>query len=272
MIRRIERSVVLASVALAATAVVFAVALARAWTIDPAVPAADAATAVTPDGVLADGPVEPRVPSQAALTSTALALAVDNDPFQASRSRPEPYRMPGDPSPQVAFEPAPPPPPPPFRLVGTVALAEGGLAVLQVEDEAPSIVGIGESVRGYRLESVEPTSALMSGDGRTLQLSLADASPQGAQQAQRGRGARGQRGNGPGRGAADQRAAQAASVLDRLRESGAPPQVLEQMMRNLERTLGDIRSDSTVVIFRGRASRPDTLDTRHPDPDRVEPR
>jgi hypothetical protein len=37
-------------------------------------------------------------------------------------------------------------------------------------------------------------------------------------------------------------------------------------MRNLERSLGEVRTDSSVVIFRGRVSRPDTLDVRHPDP------
>jgi hypothetical protein len=267
MMRRIDRSVVFASVALAATAIVFVVALARAWTVETVEPADEAVAVRTVDGVIADGPpAEPRVPSQAALSTTAIALAVDNDPFQQSRSRPEPYRMPGDPSPEVAFVAPPPPPPPPFRLVGTVALAEGGLAVLQVDDDAPSIVNVGESLRGYRLESVQPTSALLSSDGRTLQLSLADATPQSSQPAQRGRGARGQRGNGPGRGNAEGRAAQAAAVLDRLRESGAPAQVLEQVMRNLERSFEEVRSDTSVVIIRGRVSRPDTLDIRHPDP------
>jgi hypothetical protein len=267
MMRRMDRSVVFASVALAAAATVFVVALARAWTVEPVVPADEAAVALTVDGVIADGPpAEPRVPSQAALSSTAIALAVDNDPFQQSRARPEPYRMPADPTPETPFVAPPPPPTPPFRLVGTVALVEGGLAVLQVEDDAPSIVTVGESLRGYRLESVQPTSALMSSDGRTLQLSLADATPASAQAAERGRGGRGQRGNAPGRGNADGRAAQAAAVLDRLRESGAPAQVLEQMMRNLERSLGEVRTDSSVVIFRGRVSRPDTLDVRHPDP------
>lgn len=262
MRRPTDRTLFLAAGGFAAAALVFAVALARALTLEPT-PIDDGAGAVLrppgePSSASADAAREegdhaveraranepglapedeattrpptaglPEVDgapaAERALTLEALSLAVDNDPFQPDRRRPpEPYRMPGD----FVDEPeaAPPPPPPPFRLLGTAAMEGGGLAVMQVEDALPRVLEVGESLMGYTLAEVAGDAATLMGDGRTLTLTVAQAEARPEpERPQRGRS----RGNGDDDDDDDRARAQSErqEVLQRT---------LERQMRGLE--------------------------------------
>jgi|GEM_PF-2380993 len=104
---------------------------------------------------------------------------VSRNPFRPERARAAGrYRLPGTEAPAVpdaapVFE-APPPPPmrpplPDFRLVGTVSLEGGrGLAAIQVSGAPPRVVNVGDSLAGFRLESVTPTEARLRGQDTTL--------------------------------------------------------------------------------------------------------
>ena len=272
MRRTLDRRIMLSVTALAGAALLFAYALARAVTVEPT-EVADAPADAVPTPVPPDEPMtEARVPSESRLTSDALRLAVDNDPFQADRRPPQPYRMPGD---AIEIEPSRPmveaPPPPPFRLLGTISVPGSGLALMQVEETTPLVVNVGEVVMGYTLQSVDMTGAtLASRTGEELRLAVAPPSPTGAERARQqngrntGRGARGnaaQRGNAAG--------AAAAAILDRLRNSGAPPEVIERLMQQLQQQGRGVQGVIEIgepdrVIFRSRVGT-DTLASRAPD-------
>jgi hypothetical protein len=210
-----------------------------------------------------------RVPSQRPLQADEIRLAVDHDPFRPDRTRAEAYRMPTDP-----VEEAPPelPPAPEFRVLGIAENANGGLALMQVEESTPRFINVGESLMGYRLERVAGSMATMVGQGRTLELAVAAPSPQGTP---RGRGARGgARGNTQGqRGAADAMAVQQKMIeqlraqgvspqmieqLEQLRAQGAAPQLIDQLMQRLR---GMLEATPRVEIRR----RPDTMSVPMPD-------
>ena len=63
------------------------------------------------------------------------------------------------------------PPVPALRVLGTIAGAEGGIAVIQAEGESPQVVAVGEVIGGYRVASVEEKSVVVS--LRDWQISLA---------------------------------------------------------------------------------------------------
>lgn len=222
--RTLDRTLVLSAAGCAAATLLFAATLVRALTVDATTPPGPADAPVTADARPAPG-AEPAGPSDeedrardavplvregalspaasGPLTRDALMLAVENDPFQETRQRPpERYRMPGDPIEDAG--PPPPPPPPPFQVLGIAQLAEGGLAVMQIEDSPPRVLSVGESLFGYTLERVEGEVATMSGQGRTLTLTVAQAAP-----------------NPPGEEAArssrDRRGRNAEEAIERLR-------------------------------------------------------
>jgi hypothetical protein len=261
---------------LATAAIVLGVTLTRAMTLDvetessPSV--AESPVVETESG---SGDTAPRVPSAGRLDSEAIRLAVDNDPFQPERRRAEAYMMPGE-----RIEPEEPPelpPPPPFRLLGTAETDAGGIAVMQVEDSDPKILGLGESMMGYRLDQIEGNMATLFGQGRTLTITVADASPQPAAR-RTTRGARGARGGA--RGNATDNAERAREMLmlnaeriqqmiQQLRERGAPPEVIEQLMRQGEVSIGGVEvigdRNGRAVVIRPRRDTSSVPDPRVPN-------
>jgi hypothetical protein len=262
--RTTDRTLVLSAVGCAAAALIFAATLVRALTVDATTPpeAADQppmadvapAAGAAPDGAPEE---EGRVPAEEGrasvplvregppavqsatgpLTRDALMLAVENDPFQETRQRPpERYRMPGDPIEDAG--PPPPPPPPPFQVLGTAQLAAGGLAIMQIEDSPPRVLAVGESLFGYTLERVEGEVATLTGQGRTLSLTVAQASP-----------------NPPAEEAArssrDRRGRNVEEAYERLRgrQDGDAVRNLEQQMRGAEQ--GAIDAIRRMIEQRG---------------------
>ena len=177
-----QRATLLAATAAVAAAALCATALARAVTVQPLPAEPVARTPVVSDtervpggspGPSADDVSGTEHPEP--LTLEALMLAVENDPFQPDRRRPaQRYRLPGE---RIVAEPDAPelPPPPPFRVLGTAASGASALAVLQVEDASPRVLGLGESLMGYTLARVEGDTATMVGQGRSLALTVAPA-------------------------------------------------------------------------------------------------
>jgi hypothetical protein len=241
-----DSGLILGAVAFSAAALFFAAALGRALTYEPIVPAG---TDVTPAAFEAPAPSENATTDKAKpLTTEALGLAADQDPFQASRERPgEPYRLPGE-----FVEPPPPPPelppPPAFRVLGTAVSPNGGVALLQVADGTPRVVGIGESLSGYTLERVENNAATMSGQGRSLRLAVAPLTPQPARGNARGRGAAGGRGGAEGGRAGRGGAAEAERILQELGARGLNinPEMIERLM--MQRGGGGGGADVPVTI------------------------
>jgi hypothetical protein len=256
-----------AIVALAAAAIFFAAALARAVAVDPS-PAGDV---TGPDPVLepTNDPPVPPIDASSPLTIDAVRLAADTDPFQPDRQRAERYILPGERRLAVE-EPEAPPPAPPFRLVGTAVVGEGGLAVVTLDtNDPPRLLQIGDFLEGYRLTRVQPFGATMEGQGRSLDLHVTAPSPnprvaegRGGRNAQRGRNA----------GVNAQVRAQLLRQFEMLRERGASSEVFEQFLERMrDAGVNEIRTDDgriTIddngrITVRREASR-DTLDTPGP--------
>lgn len=184
----------------------------------------------------------------ATITVAAQRQTVQHDPFQPDRSPPPPYRMPGELVAAAPTEAPARPAPPAFKLLGTVSWEDHGLALLQVEEETPQPLLVGERLRGYRLESVGADHATLVGDGQTLQLAVADPSPQPAQSA---------RDNNRSRARTQFNAAQfgrgGQAIFNRLLQQGASPALIQQMMERLQqRGVVGGRSDRNTSRGRGR--------------------
>lgn len=221
-----DRTFVVAAVGLAAAALLCAAALVRALTFEMTAPTAGSVGVAAAPEVPELPAVAATVPSEGTLDMESLALAVDHDPFQPDRSRPEPYRLPGD---EVVIEtPAEPEPPPtpPFRVIGTALIDEGlGLALVQAEDGTQQMMKVGETLYGYRLQRVDSEAATVMGQGWTVTLMVESAALASA-------GAD-SRSNRSGRNAQTEAAAQ---LLQQLRERGLPAQFIEQLMQGRGRT------------------------------------
>lgn len=261
----------LAILAFTAAVILFGRALAGALVIEPVPPAAGDPA----DGAAADETDAARRP----LSSEALALAVDADPFQPDRRRhPDRYRLPGDVEPPAPALPPPPPPPPPFRLIGTGIAADGGVAVIEIENTA-RVLSVGETYLGYTLTAVEPDNALMTGAEQAVRLPLVASA--GGEQA----GGRGNTGRGgaagrasvptrtppppPGRGAAGPQELRELVEAIRSRGGNITPQMLE-MIQRMQAEGREVRIDpgtgGAMII---RTTRPDTSDIQAPRrPDR----
>jgi hypothetical protein len=180
----------------------------------------------------------------------ALRLAADVDPFMPDRERGERYVLPGERIEAPRIEP--PPPPPPLRLIGTAVVADGGIAIVQLEDDSHRLLEIGDLVEGYRLATVHPFSATLQGEGRSVDLHVQPPSPNPA--ADQRRSARGARGNARGRQNAEQNQVreQLLRAYETLRTRGAPPEVLEQLMERMrDAGIEEIRTENGRVIIRG---------------------
>jgi hypothetical protein len=283
-VRRPDRSLVLAAGGFAAAALLFAAALARALTVDPTPP--DALAAAVAGDAPDTAPAEDRKPERddgtapatsaagsppapragrpevdegeaRALSLEALTLAVDNDPFQPDRRRPdEPYRMPGEEVDELEAPP-PPPPPPPFQLLGTAEMIEGGIAVLRVEESLPRVMTVGEYVMGYRLDAVKGDAATLTGNGQTVRLTVAQASPH-PEPERRGRGEGDDDDDDRRRGSAAERvreqreqALQRALEQQLRRQEGAAMDELRRFMQQRGQPNRDIRFENGRIIIRG---------------------
>jgi hypothetical protein len=242
-------SALLAAAALgcAAALFLFCAALAGALSIEP-VPA--------PAAIAADAEHVAATADAPRLTTDALMLAVDHDPFRPDRQRsPERYRLPGEEEPAPPEPPPPPPPPPPFRLIGTAVTPSGGIAVIELENNT-RVLEIGESLLGYRLTEVQQEHATMTGSEQTVELpltrSLAAAAPPDDRRSAR---------QPPGR---DNAAENARELIERIRRSGGnvTPQMLETLRRlQTEGRNFDVQMEPGRVMIR---TRPDTTETRPP--------
>ena len=235
-----QRSLVLATAAVLAAVLVFTYTLARALTVEKAPAVAAPAPTVSEKAASSD---KPDAPNKAQATKTAtpgrktgiarehLVLAVENDPFQSDRMRPsDRYRMPGEELPEEPPPPEPPPPPPNFRVVGTIATPQGGVAVVETNDAGTRVVGIGESLSGFTLARVTDRSATVEGNGRSYSLAIEEPSMRRPST----------RGGRAGRGATTPNAQQQEiqqrlrEQIERLRQNGAPPAMLEGLLQQLQ--------------------------------------
>jgi len=285
-----DRTLSVAGLTLGAAALILATTLVRALTVeqaaaDPAsiAPVDDAVRDAQPAGSGTDGAPtaageaasqgaasevempKPRVPSERPLQADEIQLAVDNDPFRPDRQRAAPYRMPHE---MVDEQPVRRelPPPPEFRVLGIVEQRPGGVALMQVEDATPRVLGVGETWMGYRLDRVSGTVATMVSADRTLELAVAPPSPQMARPQRAGRGARntnaGRRNTGEGGNAAAAQAARLRAMVEQLRGQGAPGEVIERLMQQMVER--GIEMPPLRVEVRRRDD--DTMNLRMPQP------
>ncbi|MCI0432680.1 MAG: hypothetical protein L0271_03375 [Gemmatimonadetes bacterium] len=236
-----DRSFVASALAAAAAALLCVVALARALTFEPATPSVEDVTVVPPT---TDAPetatVEPRVPSEAALPLDALALAVDQDPFQPDRQRPEPYRLPGeDVAMDVPVEREMPTPP--FRIIGTAVTGDAGLAIVQGEDGTPRVVGVGETVSGFRLTRVDPEAATVMRGGEWVTLMVEQPSEASSSNSRRRSASPNQR---------DRERALSEVLVEQLRERGLAPEFIEQITRMREQAARARNSGRGEIVIR----------------------
>jgi len=166
----IARTVAIAVIGLAVAAGAFGRALHNAVRLDPVVP--DPA-ATPPIGAA------PAVETAEPLTEEALRLAVQNDPFREERTAAaERYRMPGE---MPAFVRAPRErptvEPPEFTVIGTLTFADGGFAVIQMEDGSRRVISVGESHQGYRLSGVRGNTATLTRGDAEFSLKVPEPSP-----------------------------------------------------------------------------------------------
>lgn len=152
----------------------------------------------TPAAAPAHGPAAGAAAPRTSRARDAAALdrlvleTVARNPFRPERSRGAGrFRLPGSEalaapvgaaaSPAVQQLPPPPPPRPPvpqLRLVGTAVLGGGrGLAAIEVPGAPPRVVNVGESISGFRLESVTSTEARLRGADTTLVIRSSSPTP-----------------------------------------------------------------------------------------------
>jgi hypothetical protein len=256
-----ERGLIAAAAGFAVALVIFGAALVRALGVDPVPPP----PAAEPDGTDA---VTPERPSP--LGAGAIQLAVENDPFRPDRQRPpERYRLPGDVDPEPPPPPPPPPPTPDFQLHGTIVGAGGSssAALIQLGEEPPRLLPIGGTIGGYRVTQVAAQAAVVSDGSQDLLLRV--PGPQQYVEAVPDPRRGNERDRNPSAREAQQaqrelqmRQRQLMQTLERARQSGASPQMLEALQRAIEQAGA---SGGTTVFIPNRiemqertVTRPDT--------------
>jgi hypothetical protein len=241
-----ERNLRFATIALVGGSLLFGYALVRALVVSDPVDVANppsAAPAVHKAAPSVEQPINSPAPAKKVvnLTSNALQLAVETDPFQPDRVRaPERYRFPGE---EVIIpEVAPPPPEPPrpqFRVIGTIT-GEPGTGVAVIETPTGSrVLGVGETLNGFTLASVAGRTATVEGNGgRRYSLNVEDATPTRPGRA----GRAGRAGGAPvppgGRGGNAEGQAQLREAIERMRQMGVGGEAMQQMLRMLETSGG----------------------------------
>jgi hypothetical protein len=235
-----ERNLRFATIALVGGSLLFGYALVRALVVSDPVDVASppsGAPAVQKAAPSVEQPINSPVPAKkvVSLTTNALQLAVETDPFQPDRVRaPERYRFPGEEV--IVPEVAPPPPEPPrpqFRVIGVIAGEPGsGTAVIETPTGS-RVVNVGETLNGFTLASVSGRTATVQGNGRNYDLRVEDAVP-----TRPGRAGRAGRAGAPpapaGRGGNAPNQNQLIEAIERMRQMGVGGETLQQMMRMLE--------------------------------------
>jgi hypothetical protein len=147
-----------------------------------AVPAAEPATVPSP----AEHPVSAEYPAPARTqTDRMVREAANRAPFDPQRRPPtQRYQLPGG---REMTAPAPPeqPPVPPLRVLGTITMPGGGIAVIQAEGESPRVVAVGQMIGAYRLASVKEESVVVSSRGWDISLALEEGKAAAAQSDER---------------------------------------------------------------------------------------
>jgi len=126
----------------------------------------------------------PRIAQRGGGSDAAVLAAVSRDPFRADRRRSPPRLTVGTPiqAPEAAYvPPAGPSPAASFRLLGTVMIPGGGLAVVSGVDGQGRVLRVGQSLAGYRLVRVGPGTATLTGADTTVVLRTT-ATPTGVAQ------------------------------------------------------------------------------------------
>ena len=106
----------------------------------------------------------------------SLELAAELAPFAPDRTRPAGrYQLPDERRPPTAVEPpSPPPPAPGFRVLGTVVAFDGGVAVIQVDDQPPRVLSLGEENSGYSVSAIQRRNIVLSGPAGDVSFAVAD--------------------------------------------------------------------------------------------------
>jgi len=104
-----------------------------------------------------------------------LERAVNQDPFQPDRRAPaRRYVLPGQRVIVTEVE-TERPEAPSFRVVGAARIGQGGLVLVQVDDgDLPIAVSVGESIEGYRVESVTDEGATLTAEGGSWALAVVE--------------------------------------------------------------------------------------------------
>jgi len=187
MNRSNEWGVILGAGVLGAALLLAGTVFTRAWIGGQADSPASAMAPETPPPATPVDPTDSTAPDDP--IEELLRLAAEQAPFDSER-RPPParYQLPDEVEP-VAPAPAPvpeAPPAPPFRLLGTIAGTDGGVAVMEVEGSSAHVLLLGEELFGYRVSRIGPGSVTMTGDGRSLSLSVPGPMATGAAEAEAG--------------------------------------------------------------------------------------
>ncbi len=268
---RWERRMVVAALTLAAAALTFGYAIVRAVTLD-------AVRATTETRTSKDNKETPAAGAAAkqALSREDLMLAVDHDPFQADRQRPpERYRLPGEEVPMEEPPPPPPPPAPPFRVLGTIVTNDGGVAVIESQGAVSRVVGVGETLFGFKLTAVNNSTATVEGNGGHAYSLTIDQPAMARTTGRAGRGTRTPQ--DAMRQQVAEREAQLRDLLERARGNGATPGQMDQMVQEmLRRNFPNAQGFGGVEGGRGPNGqqqiiirpRPDTLRDSAPVPER----
>jgi hypothetical protein len=109
--------------------------------------------------------------------------AAERAPFSADRQSSRPYQLPEErvvPEPIRVDRPEPPPAPA-FRVLGTIADANGGIAVIEAPGELPRVVTVGDEILGFRLSRIEAGRVVLGdGEGRSLSVAVPEVAPRTA--------------------------------------------------------------------------------------------
>src|SRR5262245_57574055 len=112
-----------------------------------------------------------------------------------------------------------------------MALLPGGVVDVEATAAGPRVVGIGTRLGALAPPRVTNRSATVEGNGRSYSLNIEEPSMRRAST----------RGGRAGRGAAPnpqlEMQQRLREQIDRLRQNGAPPQLLEQLMQQLQQQL-----------------------------------
>lgn len=264
-----RRGLVAAAIVFTVSLFVFGSALVRALGTDTATPLAEAA-----------GDADGTAPLAAeALSTEALMLAIDNDPFQPTRERPaERYRLPGDVDPEPPPPPAEPSPLPPFFLQGTIVAAEPtrSIALIQLgEDGTPALLPVGSTLAGFRVAEVTREAVVMTDGERQVwlrvpgpQQTVAAAPPLrlGNNNSRERNNSRSQ----PIPEAAERVRQQVMQMMQQLqaaRQAGASPEVLQAMQQAIERAANQAGDNVRIRVREVapvRRAVPDTSSTSAP--------